>query len=51
MKKLLVFVFAVTLLASCSKILPGEISNRLEGHWVDEQTTQIMLEVSLPKKL
>ena len=36
MKRLLIFVFAVTLLASCSKILPGEIPNRLEGHWVDE---------------
>ena len=36
MKRLLVFVFAVVLLGSCSKILPGEIPNRLEGHWVDE---------------
>ena len=36
MKKLLVFVFAVALLGSCSKIGQGEIPNRLEGHWVDE---------------
>ena len=43
MKRLLVFVFAVALLGSCSKIGQGEIPNRLEGHWVDapDYTTNV----------
>ena len=35
MKKLIVFIFSVVLLGSCSKIGNG-IPNNLEGHWVCE---------------